>query len=179
MYHSIYDSHEWMRRQGDPGFRYHAAMAALWGVAALRLANADVLPLDYSAYGRDLTVYLDEAEGLARQARMVVDFGPARHQARRLAALALPTADGGATRSGGETKRCSGRARPHAPGRAARAALVRHLVYAPLPSYAAETLPGLREGILEKDAARVSAQAAVLAEALRQAADRLEAVAGR
>jgi hypothetical protein len=33
----------------------------------------------------------------------------------------------------------------------------------------------VREAILEKDAARVSAQAAVLAQALRQAADRLEA----
>ena len=55
----------------------------------------------------------------------------------------------------------------------------RHLVYAPLPSYAAETLPGVREAILEKDSARASAQAAALAQALRQAADRLEAVAGR
>ena len=55
----------------------------------------------------------------------------------------------------------------------------RHLVYAPLPSYAAETLPGVREAILEKDAARASAQAAALAQALRQAADRLEAVGGQ
>jgi N-acetylated-alpha-linked acidic dipeptidase len=45
---------------------------SLWGVAALRLANADVLPLDYSAYGRDLAVYLDEVEALARQGRIAV-----------------------------------------------------------------------------------------------------------
>ena len=56
---------------------------------------------------------------------------------------------------------------------------LRHLVYAPLPSYAAETLPGVREAVLAKDSARVSAEAGHLAQALRQAADRLEAVAGR
>ena len=42
VYHSMYDNHQWVARIGDPGFRYHAAMARLWGVMALRLANADV-----------------------------------------------------------------------------------------------------------------------------------------
>ena len=55
----------------------------------------------------------------------------------------------------------------------------RHLVYAPLPSYAAETLPGVREAVLDKDVARASAQAGYLAQALRAAADRLEAAAAR
>ena len=45
VYHSIYDTHDWMRRFGDPGFAYHAAMARLWGLMALRLANAEVLPV--------------------------------------------------------------------------------------------------------------------------------------
>jgi len=178
VYHSIYDSHEWMRRQGDPSFQYHAAMASLWGVAALRLANADVLPLDYSAYGRDLAVYLDEVEALARPERIAVDFGPARHQARRLAALALPSTDGGADdrRRRNDALLLAERDLTRADGLPGRP-WFRHLVYAPLPSYAAETLPGVREAILEKDVARASAQAAALAEALRQAADRLEAVA--
>ncbi len=43
----------------------------------------------------------------------------------------------------------------------------RHLIYAPLPSYAAETLPGLREAVADNDAPRARAQAAVLAAALR------------
>ena len=47
VYHSVYDNHAWVAKFGDPGFRYHAAMARLWGVLALRLANADVVPLDY------------------------------------------------------------------------------------------------------------------------------------
>jgi len=180
VYHSIYDSHEWMRRQGDPGFSYHAAMAGLWGVAALRLANADVLPFDYAAYGRDLVVYLDDVEALARRGGLVVDLGPARHQARRLAALALPSTDGGADdrRRRNEALLLAERDLMRAEGLPGRP-WFRHLVYAPLPSYAAETLPGVREAVLAKDSARVSAEAGHLAQALRQAADRLEAVAGR
>ena len=74
-------------RVGEPGFAYHAAMVRLWGVMALRLANAEVLPFDYAAYGRDLLVYLDEvsARALARQT-------PPRPHRRR----APPPADGGA-----------------------------------------------------------------------------------
>ena len=180
VYHSIYDSHAWMSLQGDPGFKYHAAMAGLWGVAALRLANADVVPFDYAAYGRDLLVYLDDVEALARPARLAIDLGPARHEARRLAALSLPTADGSADdhRRRNEALLQAERDLTRAEGLPGRP-WFRHLVYAPLPSYAAETLPGVREAILEKDAARASAQAAALAQALRQAADRLEAVAGR
>ena len=180
VYHSIYDSHEWMRRFGDPGFRYHAAMASLWGVAALRLANADVLPFDYAAYGRDLDVYLDEVEAMARLRSMALDFAPLRAQARRLAALSLPSPEGGpeVLRPRNEALLMAERdlTRPEGlPGRP----WFQHLVYAPLPSYAAETLPGVREAILDADAARASAQAAVLGQALRRAADRLEAAAAR
>src|SRR5262245_32795231 len=46
VYHSQFDDHFWMTRFGDPGFRYHALMAELWGSLALRLANADILPVD-------------------------------------------------------------------------------------------------------------------------------------
>ncbi len=180
VYHSIYDSHEWMRRYGDPGFHYHAAMASLWGVAALRLANADVLPFDYSAYGRDLAVYLDEVEALARLRSMRIDFGPAREAARRLAALPLPSAEGSpeARRRRNEALLMAERDFTRAEGLPGRP-WFRHLIYAPLPSYAAETLPGVREAVLADDATRASAQAAVLAQALRQAADRLEAAALR
>jgi N-acetylated-alpha-linked acidic dipeptidase len=51
----------------------------------------------------------------------------------------------------------------------------RHLVYAPLPSYAAETLPGVREAVMAGDADRAARQAALLADAIRRAADRLRA----
>ena len=49
------------------------------------------------------------------------------------------------------------------------------LGFAPLPSYAAETLPGVRQAVVAGDAARAARQAAVLAQAIRRAADRLGA----
>lgn len=48
MYHSIYESFDWMDRFGDPGFRRHRAIATLWGALALEFADSSILPLDYS-----------------------------------------------------------------------------------------------------------------------------------
>jgi N-acetylated-alpha-linked acidic dipeptidase len=44
---------------GDPGFLYHAAAAKFWGLMAMRLASADVVPLRYSNYARDIRADLD------------------------------------------------------------------------------------------------------------------------
>ncbi len=54
IYHSMYDSYHWMSRFGDPGYRAHRALAALVGVILSRLANAEIVPLDYAAWGRDM-----------------------------------------------------------------------------------------------------------------------------
>lgn len=48
MYHSIYENFHWMKTVVDPTFEYHIAMALLQGFVALRLANADLIPLDYA-----------------------------------------------------------------------------------------------------------------------------------
>jgi N-acetylated-alpha-linked acidic dipeptidase len=60
VYHSVYDDFYWMNHIGDPNYRYHALMSQLWGVVALRLANADVLPFDFGFYGRDIRKFLTE-----------------------------------------------------------------------------------------------------------------------
>ena len=46
VYHSAYDTHRWMSRFGDPGYRNHARTAELTAILALRLANAEILPYD-------------------------------------------------------------------------------------------------------------------------------------
>jgi len=48
VYHSIYDNFHWMKTVADPQFRYHAVMAQLQGLVVARLANADLLPLDFA-----------------------------------------------------------------------------------------------------------------------------------
>lgn len=49
-YHSIYDSYDHFTRFIDPGFRYGVALAKTAGRMVLRLADADVLPLDFTPF---------------------------------------------------------------------------------------------------------------------------------
>ena len=62
IYHSAYDTFEWMSRFGDPGFRRHAAAARIGASLALRLANADVLPYDYAEFARTIKRQLATVE---------------------------------------------------------------------------------------------------------------------
>jgi N-acetylated-alpha-linked acidic dipeptidase len=60
VYHSAYDDFYWMNHFGDPGYRYHTLMSQLWGVTALRLANADLLPFDFASYASNVRQFVDE-----------------------------------------------------------------------------------------------------------------------
>ncbi|MEO5826923.1 MAG: M20/M25/M40 family metallo-hydrolase [Gemmatimonadales bacterium] len=51
VYHSAYDTWSWMEKFGDPGYLSHAAAGRLAAVLLARLANADVVALDYHALG--------------------------------------------------------------------------------------------------------------------------------
>jgi N-acetylated-alpha-linked acidic dipeptidase len=67
VYHSAYDSFYWMDHFGDPGFVYHVAAAQLWGTLAMRLAEADALPFDYTDYANQIREFFNEAMKLAKQ----------------------------------------------------------------------------------------------------------------
>jgi N-acetylated-alpha-linked acidic dipeptidase len=60
VYHSMYDDFYWMNKIGDPGYRYHTLMSQLWGVLALRLGNADLLPFDYANYAANVRQFVVE-----------------------------------------------------------------------------------------------------------------------
>jgi N-acetylated-alpha-linked acidic dipeptidase len=60
VYHSAYDDFFWMNHFGDPGYRYHTLMSQLWGVLALRLANADLLPFDFATYAANIREFVNE-----------------------------------------------------------------------------------------------------------------------
>ncbi len=60
VYHSAYDDFYWMNHFGDPGYRYHTLMSQLWGVTALRLANADLLPFDFATYANNIRQFVNE-----------------------------------------------------------------------------------------------------------------------
>jgi N-acetylated-alpha-linked acidic dipeptidase len=60
VYHSAYDDFFWMNHFGDPGYRYHTLMSQLWGVTALRLANADLLPFDFASYASNIRQFVND-----------------------------------------------------------------------------------------------------------------------
>ncbi|HKW34748.1 MAG TPA: M28 family metallopeptidase [Candidatus Acidoferrum sp.] len=62
VYHSMYDDHYWMENIGDPSFEYHIALTRIWGLVALRLANADVLPYDFGFNAMALEHFLTAME---------------------------------------------------------------------------------------------------------------------
>ncbi|WP_157420268.1 M28 family peptidase [Actinomadura kijaniata] len=83
-YHCACDDFHWTSRFGDPTFEYHAAMSRLVGIAALRLANADVAPLRYQSYAAETVTYLNDFTAAQRKkyGRVVVDVSRDVRQAR-------------------------------------------------------------------------------------------------
>ncbi len=55
VYHSAYDSYDWMRRFGDPGYRAHVAAGTLAALFLGRMANADLAPFDFRALAARLS----------------------------------------------------------------------------------------------------------------------------
>ena len=68
-YHSIYDSYYDFTHFKDPGFHYEVALAQTAGLAVLRIANADILPFDFTHLYRTIDGYLNELENLLEQSR--------------------------------------------------------------------------------------------------------------
>ena len=70
VYHSAFDSFYWMSHFGDPDFAYHVAAAQLWGTMAMRLADAEGLPFDYTDYGNQIREYFNDSMKLARARKL-------------------------------------------------------------------------------------------------------------
>jgi N-acetylated-alpha-linked acidic dipeptidase len=180
VYHSVYDNHLWMEKFGDPGFVRHAAMTRLWGVIALRLANADVVPLDYRATADRVREFvkekIDSARRVDRPALTPLEAAAERFGASADAAsrrmeslLAAATADEKAMAAMSRTLMNTERAFLHPDGIPGRP-WYRHLIYAPKPTYAPEVLPGVAEAIAARDRKRLDTQVANLVAALDRAA---------
>jgi N-acetylated-alpha-linked acidic dipeptidase len=68
-HHSIYDSFDYFVRFLDPGFRYGSALSKLAGRLVLRLAEADVVPLDFVPFADALDGFVTEVTRLADRMR--------------------------------------------------------------------------------------------------------------
>jgi N-acetylated-alpha-linked acidic dipeptidase len=68
-YHSVYDSFDHYLRFGDPNFDYGVALARVCGHATLRLADAVVLPFEFTNFADTIAVYVREVTALTDQMR--------------------------------------------------------------------------------------------------------------
>jgi N-acetylated-alpha-linked acidic dipeptidase len=82
IYHSVYDSFDHFLRFGDPGFAYGIAEAQTVGHTVLRIADAEVLPLQFSDAAEAFDGYLHELHKLAydqgEHAQIVAELRQAR-----------------------------------------------------------------------------------------------------
>ena len=60
IYHSIYDDFYWYTHFGDTDFVYGRALAQTAGTAAMRCADAELLPYDFSDLGDTVSRYVDQ-----------------------------------------------------------------------------------------------------------------------
>lgn len=88
VYHSVLDNHQWMARFGDPAWQYHPTMARLWSRLAWRLANADLVPFDFSDYGTQIGSYLQELQKQSEKvAGLNIDWSPLIEEAGKMEEL--------------------------------------------------------------------------------------------
>jgi N-acetylated-alpha-linked acidic dipeptidase len=191
-YHSLYDNPDWFKRYIDPGFQINVRTSQVTGTTILRLANADVLPFDYTAYGQQILDYVSEIEqsatSLWANGARGLDFQNLRRATQAMIrAGAELTAQGEAiaNRTPDSTTKAT-LARVNQRLMLAERALVtpeglpdrpwfRHVIYAPglYTGYDVKTMPGIREAVEGKNFERAAEQAQVAIRALDRAAAEL------
>ncbi len=180
VYHSVFDNYAWYIQNADPKFEYLQEMARVFGLEALRMADADVLPYDDVAYARAISSYIDAAKRKAGDQGLSLDFATAQAAAVRFAAAAEHVHGLQIAASGDigrlnlilrqtEAALTSEQGLPNRPW-------FKHTIYAPgeYTGYAAVVIPGVNEALDAKDQQRATQQLTVLTQALTRAAQTLE-----
>lgn len=201
IYHSIYDSFDHYTRFMDTTFEYGVAEARTLATAALRLADAPVLPFEFGAPAATYRGYVEEIEKAARAqpetasldlsaVRAAIDRldeAAARYEAAyaRVADLSEATV----RRRGAEFASLNRLLRQSEQALSAEIGLpqrdwFRHLMYAPgfYTGYGVKTMPGIREAVedvpdaivAKREAARVAYALGRYAEQVDRAAQALE-----
>ena len=182
VYHSVFDNFNWFKKFGDPDFVYEQQMARVFGLEAVRMAGADVLPYDYEEYGKEIIAYLDAAKKRAES-----KFGKGAPDFSATAEAAKHFEEAGARILTKEKNPPADASKLNRALRDAESALLmpeglpnrpwyRHAIYAPgqYTGYAAVVIPGVNEAIEAGDLERTRQQIAALAATLHRAAKVLE-----
>jgi N-acetylated-alpha-linked acidic dipeptidase len=73
-YHSIYDTYDHFTRFIDPGFKYGVALSKVKGLLMMRLANADILPINFNSFYKTVNDYAMEVKTLLENSRKDVEI---------------------------------------------------------------------------------------------------------
>jgi N-acetylated-alpha-linked acidic dipeptidase len=189
IYHSIYDSFHWYTKFSDGDFTHTRALAQVAGTAMLRLADADILPFEFTNFGETVERYTDEITRLlaTSNAASPVDLKPLREavaklrrnaeaydRAMRTAALSsLKTNDLKALNRllyQSERKLLADAGLP-------RRDWFKHQIYAPgfYTGYGVKTLPGVREALEQKNWNEAATQAIIISKTLESMAEQISA----
>jgi N-acetylated-alpha-linked acidic dipeptidase len=187
VYHSAYDSFYWMDHFGDPGFVYHVAAAQVWGTLAMRLAEAEGLPFDYTDYANQIRDFFTEAVKLAKRKNLsgsfdekgmtaaVEDFASeaARLEKSRQEAISKG-ADSARLKRINEALIAGERAFIDPTGLRGRV-WYKHQIYAPgiYTGYAAQPLTDFRQAIDERNSAGTKAALDRIVDAIKRATNAL------
>jgi N-acetylated-alpha-linked acidic dipeptidase len=179
VYHSMYDDYYWMSQIGDPTFEYHVALTRIWGIVALRLANADILPFDFGFNASALEQFLRELEqknrgelrhlSLKRLHTRITEFEKAGSLLRDATARDLLSGSASAEKIQRLNQQLlqveSNWLDPAGiPGRP----WFQHLLYSSRYTYAHLEFPGLTEAVEKQDWKLAGEQAALLEKALKR-----------
>lgn len=187
VYHSTYDDFYWFTHFSDTKFVYERALAQTMGTAVIRLADAPVLPFEFSDFADTMNLYLQQIETLRKDTA----GAPALNFAPLTSAIQALQANAADYNRALERAEASGRIFQNSaaltqlnqllysterdmmlsgglPGRP----WYKHAIYAPgtYTGYGVKTLPGLREAIEQKHWSEAASQIGVLHDVLQKVA---------
>ena len=188
IYHSIYDSFAWYTKFSDGDFTHTRALAQVAGTAMLRMADADILPFEFTNFVETVDRYAEEITRLAALSKPTtpIDLKPlhdAVAQLRRnadaydraLRVVALSHRKMGDLKAlnrllyQSERKLLSDAGLP-------RRDWFKHQIYAPgfYTGYGVKTLPGVREALEQKNWNEAATQAIIIGKSLAAMAQQIE-----
>jgi len=192
VYHSIYDSFAWYTKFGDPTFEHGRALSQVNGTIVMRLADADVLPFEFTNLAETMGRYVNEIEKLKVRPKREkdVDLTPLKSAVKSLGDAARRYEDAlGRARAKNfeqvketkalnemlyqsERKLTSETGLPRRPW-------FKHEIYAPgfYTGYGVKTIPGVREAIEEKKWDEVQPEVKKASAAIQALTSQVEAAA--
>jgi N-acetylated-alpha-linked acidic dipeptidase len=179
-YHSTFDNFAFFKQFVDPTFEYEQEMARVFGIEILRMAQADVLPMNYAEYGKEIRTYLETAKKRVDETKWQTkpDFTAAFAAADALtnSANTLNQATSVSDADRNRAYMLAERAFLNADG-LPRRPFFKHSIYAPgeYTGYAAVVIPGVNEAIDGNDAVVTAKELAAVTAAIQRAADVLKA----